>query len=443
MGFRQAVLILGLAAITFAQDVATKADEFVSAFAKQGNFSGAVLIAKDGKVVFDKAYGMANYEWSIPNATTTRFRLGSITKQFTAAAILKLEEQGKLKTTDKICDYLPACAEPWKTVTIHQLLTHTSGIPSFTGVPEYNKFKALPSRYDEQIKAVISLPMDFDPGTKFKYNNTGYLMLGQIIEKASGKSYEAYLTEQLFVPAGMTNTRADSNAALIPQRASGYNSGNGKPRNADFIDMRIPGGAGTLLSTTADLYAWDRALASGKLFSEASTKKMFTPEKNNYAYGWIVTPQGPNTSQAHSGGIDGFSTFLDRVPATGALIVILGNFEDAPTGAIRRGLVEIADGRTAEAPRQRTEIQLDTVTLDEYVGVYTFAPTFAMTITREGNQLITQATNQGKLPVFAEAKDVFFPKVIPATITFTRENGKVTGLVLKQGGREMKAPRQP
>jgi CubicO group peptidase (beta-lactamase class C family) len=438
MGIHKTFLILGLAVAAFAQDIATKADAFMQ---QQKQFSGTVLIAKEGKVVFEKAYGMANYEWSIPNTIDTKFRLGSVTKQFGAAAILKLEEQGKLKTTDKACDYLPSCPDIWKPVTIHQLLTHTSGIPNFTSFPEYAKLQVLPSRYEEQVKSVWNKKMDFDPGTKWQYSNTGYVMLGQIIEKASGKPWETYLQKEIFTPAGMTDTRADSNSELIAKRAAGYAIKTGKPTNAGYIDMHIPNVAGALISTTGDLYKWDRALTTNKILSEASRNKMWTPDKNNYAYGWGIGKQNGKTKQSHDGGIDGFSTFLQRVPDDGVLIVVLSNFEDGKTGDVRRGLTEIAYGRSVDTPKERTEIQLDSATLDEYVGRYEFAPTFSLVITRDGNQLITQATGQGKIPVFAEAKDILFPKVMPATLHIQRVDGKVTGLILKQGGREMKAPK--
>jgi len=441
MGIHKTFLIFGLAAVTFAQDITAKADEFVSAFVKQNKFSGTVLIAKEGKVVFDKAYGMANYEWSIPNTTDTKFRLGSVTKQFGAAAILKLEEMGKLKTTDKACDFLPACPEQWKPITIHQLLTHTSGVPNFTGSPLYGRLKFLPSKYEEQIKSVQDRPMDFDPGTKWQYSNTGYVMLGQIIEKASGQQWETFVNERLFIPAGMSNTRADNNTALIAKRASGYHSGGGSPTNAQYIDMRIPSVAGAMISTTGDLHKWDRALTTGKILSEASRKKMWTPEKNNYAYGWGIGKEGEKVSHSHGGGIDGFSTFLFRVPEDGTLIVVLSNFINSDINPIVAGLKLIANGGVAELTKERSEIQLDSATLDEYVGSYQLASNFVLTISREGDQLITQATGQGKLPVFAEAKDILFPKLIPATIQILREDGKVTGLILKQGGRETKAPK--
>jgi len=439
MGIRQTILIFGLAVASLAQDLPSKADEFLAGFVRDQKFSGTVLIGKGGKVVFEKAYGMANYDWSIANTTDTKFRLGSISKQFGAAGILKLEEMGKLKTTDKACDYLPTCPEIWKPITIHQLLTHTSGVPNFTSFPEYNKMKGLPSRYEEQVKMVWEKKMDFDPGTKFSYSNTGYVMLGQIIEKAGGMPWEEFLKQQIFLPAGMTDTRADRNVDVIAKRADGYGIKSGAPLHADFVDMRIPNVAGALISTTGDLYKWDRALAAGKVLSTASMTKMWTPEKDGYAYGWGVKQEGGKTVQGHGGGIDGFSTYIHRVPEDGILVVVLSNFEDGKTGDVQRGLVAIANGGTAVVSKERIETQLDSATLDEYVGSYQLSPTFSLVITREGDQLITQATGQGKMPVFVEAKDVLFPKVMPATLQMVREDGKVTGLILKQGGREMKA----
>lgn len=442
MGIRQTILILALAATTFAQDLATRADEFVSAYVKLNQFSGAVLVAKEGKPVFSKAYGMANYEWGVPNTIDTRFRLGSITKQFGAAAILKLEEMGKLKVTDKACDYLPACPETWKPITIHHLLTHTSGIPNVTAIPEYKRIKFLPTKYDEQYNAVKDRPLEFDPGTRFAYSNSGYIVLGQIIEKAAGQPWETFLATQIFIPAGMKNTRADVNTALIPRRASGYVSNGGNLRNAEFIDMRFPNVAGGMISTVEDLLAWDRALVDGKVLSQSSLNKMQTPDKANYGYGVIVGKDGDKQVISHSGGIDGFSTQLHRIPQDGIVIAVLANFEDSKAGEIRNGLLRLLKGETVELPRERKEIELDTATLDEYVGTYRFAPTFAIEIRREGKQLVTQATGQGVIPVYVEEKDVLFPKAMPATLRIQRENGKVTGLILDQGGRQMKATRE-
>jgi CubicO group peptidase (beta-lactamase class C family) len=435
MGIRQALLILSFTTLSCAQDLTGKVDRLANYY----KFSGALLIAKGGKILINRAFGMANQEWSIPNTPDTVFRLASISKQFGAAAILKLEEMGKLKTTDKACNYLPACPEVWKPITIHHLLTHTSGIPDFTNLPDYEKLQILPSRYEQQVKSVWDEKMDFHPGTRFSYSNTGYVILGQIIERASGQPWEQFLAEQIFAPAGMTQTRADSSTTIVPMRASGYKSPEGKTLNADYINMQVPSVAGALLSTTSDLFKWDRALASATILSPASIEKMFTPDKEDYAYGWVITKRAGKTIQGHDGGIDGFSTSLLRIPSDGTLIVVLSNFEDGKTEEVRRGLLTLANGGTVRYPKIRPEIQLPSETLDEYLGTYQLSPTFALTITREGDQLITQATGQGKIPVFVEAKDILFPKAMPATLQILRENGKVTGLILKQGGREMKA----
>lgn len=442
MGFRQALLILALASLSFAQQatLAAKADALVSALAKQNRFSGVILIARDGQPLFHKAYGMANLEWAIPNTIDTKFRLGSITKQFTAAAIAKLEDQGKLKVSDKACTYLSACPESWRNITIYQLVTHTSGIHNFTDIGAYNASKRSPSRLDAQLKLIDGLPLDFDPGTKWSYSNTGYLLLGQIIEKASGQKWEDYLTQAIFLPAGMTNTRADSDTDIIPLRASGFIYNGGKPRNADFIDMRIPGGAGALVSTTGDLLKWDQALYSEKLFPAATIERLFKPEKNNYAYGWIVANRDGKKAIGHGGGIDGFITNIDRYPEDKTLIVFLSNQADSDIPALR-GIVDLAFGREVQMPKERKEIQLDSSLLDEYVGNYEIVPTFVLSITRDGNQLITQATGQGPLPVFAEAKDALFAKAIDAQLTFEREEGKIVRLILHQGGRKTPAKR--
>lgn len=441
MGIRQAILIGALAVSALGQDIAAKADAFVKAYEVQKKFTGSVLIAQGGKVVFEKGYSLANREWQIPNTPETVFRLGSITKQFTAAAILKLEAAGKLKTTDKACDYLPDCPEAWRPITIHQLATHTSGVPNFTALPEYRNIKYAPSRYEDQVKLVWRMPMNFDPGTKMEYSNTGYLMLGKIIEKASGLTWDRYLQQEIFAPLGMTHTQAEPINAIVPRRAAGYSGIEGTVRNADFIDMRIPGGAGALVSTVQDLYLWDRALAAGKIVPDALKQRMFTPEKNNYAYGWTVRDVEGKKIAGHSGGIDGFSTQLQRIEQDGILVIALANADDAKTGEVASGLLALAQGKAVEPPKQRAEIELDEATLDQYVGRYEFQPQFSLVISREGKSLITQATNQGKVPIFAEAKDVFFPKLMPATLRFQRENGRVTGVVLQQGGREMKAPK--
>ncbi len=426
---------------TIAPDAASQADAFFQALTAQKKFSGAVMIAKDGQPILAKAYGMANYEWQTPNTIDTRFRVGSITKQFTAAAILKLEEQGKLKTGDAACQYLPECPEAWKPITVHQLLTHTSGIKNFTAIPAYSEVKVKPSRYEAQVKVVLDYPLEFAPGEKFNYSNTGYLLLGKIIEKASGLPFEAYFEKEIFAPAGMTSTTVEAPGALIPKRAEGYRSNGGKIQRAPFIDMRIPGAAGAVLSTVGDLVLWERALSGNKVISAASRARMLTVEKGNYGYGTTVEDVRGKKLDGHDGGIDGFVSTFQRFGEDGLAIVVLSNFEDMPGQIVEPALQALATGAKVEMPVERKAIALPSSTLDEYLGRYELAPNFILTITREGDQLITQATGQGKIPVYAEAKDILFPTAMPATLRMTREDGKVTGLVLQQGGREMPAKR--
>lgn len=182
-------------------------------------------------------------------------------------------------------------------------------------------------------------PLDLDPGTKYQYSNTSYLLLGKIIDKAAGLPWEEFLRREIFMPAGMMETRADANTEVIAKRADGYRGNGGKPVNAAYIDMRIPGAAGALLSTLGDLYKWDRALEEGKVLSAASMAKMWSPEKNEYGYGWIVKMQDGKKFQGHSGGIDGFSSQIARLPEVGILVVVLSNFEDGQTDSLQRDLI--------------------------------------------------------------------------------------------------------
>lgn len=437
-----AVWALGLAGAAWGQEagfaaMAEKADAVVSAYAAQGEFSGVAAIAKDGKLVFAKGYGMANYEWGVPNTVEAKFRIGSVSKQFGAAAILKLQEEGKLKVDDAACGYLPDCPERWRRITIHQLLTHTSGIPNVTNLPAYEGMKHLPSRYEEQVKAVWELPLDFDPGTQFAYSNTGYIMLGQVIEKASGMKWESYLEKALFGPAGMKDTMAGSNSLVVAKQAYGYRGNAGKPTQAEYVSMAIPNVAGAVVSTVGDLVKWDRALAGTAVLSAESKARLWKVEKSGYAYGWGVAQFEGKEMQAHSGGIEGFSAQYARIPAEGLAVVVLSNFEDGKTGPIRSALVRLALGKEVAVPKAAPVVELSERELEEYVGKYEIAPTFAIEVTREWSMLMAQATGQDRFPVFAMRKDAFRYRVVEAELEFKREEGKVTGLVLKQAGREI------
>jgi CubicO group peptidase (beta-lactamase class C family) len=318
-----ALLILG--GIAQCQDIGAKVDQYIEGLLKQNRFSGAILLAKEGKVVHSKAYGQADRELNVPNTTATKFRLGSITKQFTAVAILQLAEKKKLTLDETAAKYIPDSHEGWKKVTIRHLLQHTSGMPSFTGFPDYSKFKVLPGTGPELIARFKDKDLEFEPGSQYRYSNSGYYLLGYIVEQVSGMSYENYLRANIFDPLGMSDTRCDSNATIIARRASGYTSGLVEVQNATYIDMSVPGGAGNMISTVEDLFRWDRALYTDKVLSKASRDAMFTPGKNNYGFGWAITRSGERLVIGHGGGIDGFNTQILRYPEQDAVLIALSN----------------------------------------------------------------------------------------------------------------------
>lgn len=330
----------------FTQDLPAKLDQVIAGFQKDHSFIGSVLIAKGGKVILEKGYGMANIELGVPNGPDTKFRLGSITKQFTATAILQLEEQHKLSVTDAACKYIAECPDSWKAITIHQLLSHTSGIPSYTSDPQFMKpkFMRIPLTPMEILMLSKDKPLDFPPGEKWRYDNSGYIFLGIIIEKVSGENYAEYLHEHIFAPLDMQDTGYDVSAAILKNRAAGYGSSRGGFHNSEYLDMSLPYAAGSLYSTVRDLYRWDRALYIDKVLTKASRDKMWTPVKNDYGYGWGIKPEHGHKQIAHGGGINGFSTFISRYPDDDAVVIVLSNNEAANTGAIASSLTGVLFG---------------------------------------------------------------------------------------------------
>lgn len=344
MLFRGLISFLVAAIVCLGQDVA-RMDAVVRSYVADGKFMGSVLVARGDDVLFNKSYGSANLEWNIDNTPATKFRLGSITKQFTAAAILLLEERGKLKTDDPVKAHMPDAPPAWDEITIFHLLTHTSGIPSFTGFSEYRELKMFDTPVEKTVAVFRDRPPEFVPGEKMSYSNSGYLLLGYLVEKISGQSYAEFVEEHIFKPLGMKDSGYDSNSTVIPHRASGYTKrGDGPVVNADFIHMSIPHGAGALYSTTGDLLRWEQGLYGGKLLTEESLHKMITPFKDDYAFGLIVKEVDGRERIAHGGGIEGFNTSLDYYPASKVATVVLSNLNTRAVDEISLHLGKLAHG---------------------------------------------------------------------------------------------------
>ena len=438
---RRLLLLALSAALAGAQDISSKVDEYVKAYVDQNRFMGSVLIAKGGKVLVDKGYGMANIELDVPNSPQTKFRLGSITKQFTATAILQLEEKGKLSVNDAVSKYFPDSPPAWKAITIHNLLTHTSGIPNYTSFPGFmDKQARTPLTVAELLGLFKDKPLEFEPGSQMKYSNSGYEVLGYIIEKTSGVSYEEYVKRNIFDRVDMQDSGYDHDTTIIKHRAAGYSLVNGKLQNARYLDMSSPYSAGSLYSTVDDLYRWDRALYTDKVLSRKSIEKMYTPFKNDYAYGWGVK-DGPHKQYAHGGGIFGFSTFIARYPADDAFVVVLSNIESAPAGRIAGDLANILFGEKYELPKKHTAIQVDPKIFDRYVGKYQLGP-MTLTVARDGDKLLLSPSGQPTARLFPESETEFFVTVVDAQITFVPgEQGPAKELVLHQNGANLTAKR--
>ena len=342
-----------------ANDHVAKIQEVLTLANKYRVFNGSALVAENGKIIYKGAFGMANMEWGIPNAPDTRFRLGSITKQFTSMLTLQLVEQGKIKLDGKISDYLPDYRKDiGEKVTIHHLLTHTSGIPSYTSQPKFfEDVSRNPYKVADFVQKYASGNLEFEPGSKFSYNNSGYFLLGAIIEKVTGKTYEQVLKENILDPAGMKNTGYDHSDTLIPKRAAGYTKTADGYTNAAYLDMSIPYAAGSLYSTVEDLYLWDQVLYTDKLLTAASKELMYKPFLDNYAYGWSVSDASfkvndqPVQIIRHGGGINGFSTMIARFPKEKNLIVVLDNTAQN-TGRLSETITKIIYNQPYQPPKQ-------------------------------------------------------------------------------------------
>lgn len=362
-----AALLFFLAALqlTFAQSNDKEIEELIDLYHEYGKFNGSVLVAEQGKIVYQKGHGMANMEWDIPNSTNTKHRLGSVSKQFTAMLILQLASDGKLDLQAPINNYLPDYPNAHETpITTHHLLTHTSGIPNYTAFTDFFKdMSRNPYSPDEFVETFKDKKLDFMPGEKFSYSNSGYFLLGALIEKISGKSYETMLHENIFTPLNMNDSGYDNHKDILKNRATGYEKYGDGFINSNYIDMSIPYAAGSLYSTVEDLYTWDQALYGNKMLSKEYMELYFKPQikaygNYDYAYGWAVGYDkiGSSTDSiytiTHGGGINGFNTIISRAPSDQSLVVLLNNTGGAPLTGMTQSIRAILKGKSYELPKE-------------------------------------------------------------------------------------------
>ena len=394
----------------------------------------ALIVRRNGKTLFRKGYGMANLELGVKVEPDMAFRLGSITKQFTAVAVLMLAEQGKLSLQDEIGKYISDFPTGDKRVTIAHLLAHTSGIKSYTNMEEWLPLWRKDMTPAEIIAMSKDKPFEFSPGERWNYNNSGYVMLGAIIEKATGKTYEGFLREAIFTPLGMKNSGYDRTERVIPRRVPGYHKDNDGFVNAPYLSMTQPYAAGSLYSSVDDLAVWNDAVFSGKLLKKEWLEKAFTPftlasgESTGYGCGWFVSELRGHRCIEHGGGINGFTSYALSLPDDGIYVAVLTNSaiagRDPETRAVR--IAELVMGLK---PEERTPIPLTAGELDALVGVYVNQAEEERFITREGEKLLSQRAGGARHPIQAASADEFFFTDAPTIIRFTRDGqGKVSGL---------------
>lgn len=435
-----------------------KVDALLRSYVAADQFMGTVLIAKDGKVVFDKGYGFADREARRPNTPATRFYINSMTKQFTAASILLLEERGKLSVEDPVGKYLADLPEAWRTIPLRNLLTHTSGIPNYSDVPENDPealarrriADSLPSSPEQKLGYVRAKPLQFPTDTNYRYSNTNYLLLGMIVEKLSGQPYGQFLQRNFFTPLRMNATAY--NAPKLRTKGYTYRTLGIEPPLP--LDRTSDLGAGGISSTTHDMLKWQSALFGGKVLLPTSLTKMTTAYKFNHGtvgnngFGLIMRgPRGALRYIYHSGGGPGFNSTMAWYPDVKLSVIILTNvepFSTAPGAETMRGhVVSVLSGEAAPKPVFHRRVNVSPEVLARYPGTYVLSPTYSLVITLEDGQLFQRGTGEGKYPLYSESESRFFLAVVEAQYDFVSgPDGKITSLVLHQNGHDIPAVRQ-
>lgn len=424
--------------LSFAQQ-GDKLDSLMNAYAKLYKFNGSALVAKNGKILLNKGYGYRNAADKITNSEQTIFQLGSITKQFTSAVILNLQEEKKLSVYDKLSKYFPGYPKG-DSITIEQLMTHTSGIYSYTNDRDFMANEVSKPTNREKIMAMFrDKPLDFSPGTGWNYSNSGYSLLGYIIEAVTKKPYEQAVRKYIFTPLRMTHSGFDFTHLKNKQKATGYFELNDRETiTAPIVDSTVSFSAGAIYSTTGDLYLWHKALQKYNVLSKAQQEKAYTPVKNKYGYGWGIDSIDGKRRVTHGGGIHGFTTNIARVPEDDICIVLLSNASDPTLGEITKSIFAILYGKEYELPKERTAIKLPEEKLKQYEGEYEINKDLHVILSVKDGELVAAPTGQKTDIIYAEKEDFFFVKSQNIQLEFTRNDKKeIDGFILHQNGAKL------
>ncbi|MCI0513617.1 serine hydrolase [candidate division KSB1 bacterium] len=432
------------------------ADHLFQRAIKKDYPGASVLVARDGNILYERGWGLANIKKQIPITPQTTFRIGSITKQFTAAAILRLQEQGRISVNDPLSKYLPDFPEA-QTVTIRHLLQHTSGIQSYTSVPDFLKDVSKPIRPEDLVQKISKLGSIFKPGENWSYNNSGFFLLGYLVEKLSGLSYQKFLQQEFFTPLAMNQTGVYTKGLALPAEAIGYTYESDKVKLAMDWDMSHAGGAGNLYSNVDDLYRWNEAIFNGKVLSDSSFRMAMTPAKLNngeianamgasYGFGWGLADFRGCKSVEHGGGLHGFNAQLSRLPEKKVTVIVLSNcLNNLPQlnpGTLARDLLEVFLWEELATKAANVVVQLSPAQLKAFVGRYDYGQSGILEVTQTDNRLFAQLTGQPRFEIFPRSENEFFWKVVEASVEFIKDaQGQVTHAMHQQGGGTLKALR--
>ncbi|MFI7132623.1 serine hydrolase [Nonomuraea sp. NPDC050153] len=407
-------------------------DALVSAYAQLGRFSGAVLVARGDRRLFAKGYGHADHEHGVANTPATVFRIGSQTKTFTAIAILRLREQGTLRVTDPIARHLPGYPHGAQ-ITLHHLLTNTSGIPDYVTAGDFTRVMGTPRTRRQLIDGFKDRPLLFEPGARMSYSNSGWILLGEVIERLSGLTYGEYLRRNVFVPLTMERSGLAGGAGT----AVGYMSVDGRLARTPYLDNSNQDAAGALHSTVEDLHRWDRGLP--RLLRRESLTELFRPhveaDGTGYGYGCAVSADRVESA----GGTIGFVSVSARYGDDDLFVTVLSNIENAASSEIESALAAIARGEPYELPSRRVFVTLAPDLLDRYTGRYTMrymGRTSTMDVTREGEQLMVEVQGLVRTELRPMSETRFFARMKGEVELDFLANGEVA---LNWAGREVTA----
>jgi CubicO group peptidase (beta-lactamase class C family) len=417
---------------------ADKVDEFVHSGMQVRKIPGvSIAVVRNGEVIKARGFGLANIELNVAATPDTVYQSGSVGKQFTATLVMMLVEEGKISLDAPIGRYIDGAPDTWKSVTVRHLLTHTSGISNKL----YDQID-LNQDYteDELAKKIAAMPLDFQPGEKWNYSNPGYVMLGVLIHKVTGRFYGDLLAEKIFAPLGMKTARIINEADIIPNRAAGYRLVKDELKNQEWVSPTLNTTAdGSLYLTVYDMAKWDAALYTGKLLKRSSLEQMWTPVKLNsgktqpYGFGWAFADVKGHRLIEHGGAWQGFTSYIARYVDDRMTVIVLTNLADADPGKIAHGIAGLYDPEL-KLP-ERKVVPVDPKTFDAYIGEYELSPDLIITISRDADKFYLQATGQPRAEIFPESEAEFFLKAVEAQLTFVKDaTGKVTQLILHQGG---------